>query len=58
MRRCGGCNRTITDRVYWYSMQTFPHCRKVGKGLCMTCQKKEREKTYPKKLAQWVNYCV
>jgi len=46
---CESCGVKISEGIYRYSMNS------MGKGLCMSCQKVEREKTMPPKLAKFLN---
>lgn len=49
MTTCEECGQKISWGVFNYSVSTF------RKALCMECQKKERERTYPPKLAKFIN---
>lgn len=47
--KCQKCNKQITEGIANYSWKVF------GEELCLDCQKKEREKRYPEKLARFLN---
>jgi hypothetical protein len=46
---CENCRKNITWGEYKYSLST------LKKVLCFNCQKEERKKTYPDKLADFIN---
>jgi len=49
IERCENCKTHISWGEYNFSMNLFK------KALCIPCQKKERDKTYPPKLAKFLN---
>jgi hypothetical protein len=47
--KCEDCGRLISFGVWEYSLNKF------GRSLCEKCQCEERLKTYPVKLANYIN---
>jgi len=47
--KCEVCQKEITKGTARYSLNAF------GRELCFECQKKERLKRYPEKLAEFLN---
>lgn len=48
--KCEKCDNLITPEVARFSRNAFG-----GQELCISCQKKERIKHYPKRLAEFLN---
>jgi len=46
---CEDCQIELHPKVAKYSWDAF------GRPLCISCQKKERIKKYPKKMAEFIN---
>jgi hypothetical protein len=55
MEKCDDCKKEITFGEYNYSMTHFKRCKESGIGLCVNCQRKQREVELPKKLASFLN---